>query len=237
MDLTLPHEGGADLADKLMISKAPPDVEIAAYRPGLLPYNLQADKVVVAGLENTGPEDAAVLARHNPVCWLHHDQGYATLPKGMVYNKASTVIVLSPLHYETEKDRWTPKAWDTNCGWFDTSLCYEAAKTKDALWAHRNIWHKGLTEAAEWAAASGAELTVMTGHPREEVLDAMSTHKRFVLISLIIDPGPLAVMEAQLSGCEIVANDLVGWYDEPADALRERIEGNADRFWNRVLNS
>lgn len=77
---------------------------------------------------------------------------------------------------------------------------------------------------------------VMTDRPRSEVLRAMSMCRFMVLISEIFDAGPRAVMEAQLSGCQIVVNSNVGWFNESRAALEMRIQSSGQNFWGALLD-
>jgi hypothetical protein len=63
----------------------------------------------------------------------------------------------------------------------------------------------------------------------------MSRAKYFILLSDVFDPGPRAVMEAQLSGCELIL-DNVGYFDMGKAELRQEIDTAADRFWEVVLS-
>jgi glycosyltransferase involved in cell wall biosynthesis len=79
------------------------------------------------------------------------------------------------------------------------------------------------------------ELEILMDRPREEVIAAMRRTMYFVLLSKIQDPGPFAVMEAQLCGCYLVLDNVGSWPD--ADELRE-VLNNADKdFWGLVCGS
>jgi hypothetical protein len=108
-------------------------------------------------------------------------------------------------------------------------------KQKYALWAHRPEPHKGLDRAVEWAEQNHVDLEVVVGRPQEYVRHMMQLASHFVLLSHIFDPGPRSVMEAQLCGCELVV-DNVGYWDEPPEQLRERIDKADQAFWSLVLS-
>jgi hypothetical protein len=80
----------------------------------------------------------------------------------------------------------------------------------------------------------------MTNAPRGEVLDRMREVETFVHLPLAFESEGRAVMEAVLSGCQVVTNDLVGITSVPewdvADVLRERIAAAPGAYWGAVCN-
>ena len=221
--------GGAEMADEDMIRDAPVKVGVVGPDDPIDSY----DRVVVAGAQHIPVERIPQLT--DAVVWAHGSQAAFghMLP---LYEQARAFIALTPRHLAWEQ-AWIHRrdGWHLNPGTLSTAGL-DPARTKDipALWAHRDVPHKGLQAAEEWAARHGVPLTVATGRPRSEVLDLMSRAERFVLLSSIPDGGPRAVIEAQLAGCELVVNDNVGYWDEPADDLRRRIDRAADDFWELV---
>lgn len=218
--------GGAEGMDRDMISQAPEDVEVF----NTVPENIRDyQHVVLTGaLRLKGIEHMQGVEY---VYWPHDAQDHD--PRW--YSDARAVVWTTPAHQQWGSN-WTVKRSVLNPSWFDTNLFGPETKTHDLLWAARDVEHKGLAEARQWAEEQGATLTVLSGVPREEVAAAMSVHKRFILLSQqkVFDIAPRAVMEAQLSGCEIIVNDLVGYWNESPDVLRDRIDRAADEFWELV---
>ena len=221
--------GGAEMLQELMRSKAPEGVEIVPVDSrGPLDSLQGCDVIVASGLELLGDEDLRRLEAFRPVLWL-----------------------MSPFHIRFERlfsvgrPVWASEALRASAGfsggpvcpgWWDTSAVPEArTRDCDALWAHRDVWHKGEGAAREWAAREGRTLTVLKNRPRPEVLHAMAGADTFVLLPTIVDPCPTAVIEAEIAGCNIVVNSLVGRTPvRGRQANIEYIEGCADRFWEYV---
>jgi hypothetical protein len=248
--------GGAEFCDLQMLNRRPLDMNVTLVNPGFSkdPFGnaalMEADRVVLTSTYPWSPEEVLLFSRKHPLIWLH-DMDY--VPHHPVFAYAEDVVY----HTDWQKDRkpfWTPgqgnwpRAQESLCpGWFDVSpwdgpvsAAHERGMT--ALWAHRAIWHKGLDAASQWAVSRGYELRVMMLQPRSLVIEAMKESNTFVLLSLIDDPGPLAVIEAQLSGCEIKVNEHVGTvrfpddlaYEDQREWLKQHISEQDVHFWNLV---
>lgn len=231
-----PPQGGAELADLSMIARAPEGVEIEMITPGFNAHKVMAEyeRIVVSSLRGfSGPELGVLALKHSAV-WVHDME----FTGHWLYSKAKPLICLTPTHRQTEQNMATLKNSNivVNPGWFDTSNIGPGDKVDYALWAHRDIWHKGLDRAKEWAQTQGVELVIMTHAPHEGVLGAMAHAKWFVLLSNIFDPGPRSVMEAYISECELVV-DNVGVFDSVSpDQLRQIINTADKEFWTEVLS-
>jgi len=228
--------GGAESSDRAMISRRPESVEVTWISPGGVGEGFaDFDEVVLSGLWGFSPHEFGVIARAHPVFWVHDTQ----FSGNWIYHEARQLICLTEGHaeYEIEKNPLLKREQILiNPGWFDVTECKSQGNdVPRALWAHRPEAHKGLDLAAEWAEENGIPLDVMVNRPRSEVLDAMGRYEHFVLLSHIFDPGPRAVMEAQLSGCHVVVNEEVGCFDD-ADDLRVTVDTADKFFWETVLN-
>ena len=190
------------------------------------------DRVVVAGLDLLSPEDVAALVPLRPVVWLMSPPQPWQRP---LLEAARPLVVASP-----EMRGWWPwlPAAEVCSGWFDTSeVPRGVAKEGHALWAARNHPQKGRVEARMWAAARGVELLELTDVPRAAVLEAMGPASYFVLLAKGPDPCPTAVIEAEIAGCEVVTNGLVGRVPvRGADEVAGWIEALPGRFWGWVCD-
>ena len=228
--------GGAERADKQMLQRRPDDVQVTIIRPGGVDEDLaDYDRVVVAGMYGYSSGELHILARLKPIVWAHDMQ----FTGHWFYDEAEHFIALNQMHlsWEQEKTLFKRTELHINPGWMDTTDLhpFDPKWSGTALWAHRNIDHKGLDLAVEWAEAKGVELTILMDSPREAVIQAMKHSQYFVLLSKIKDPGPFAVMEAQLCGCELIVDNVGYWLD--TDELRQRLD-NADKdFWELVCGS
>jgi hypothetical protein len=227
--------GGAESADREMIARRPDGVEVTWVGPGGADETLHDfDVVVLTGMYSFTPRELATISKCKPFFWVHDTQ----FSGNWMYLDAKTVICLTLGHidYEMEKNPLLPRNRVVmNPGGMDVSEPYSKDKLPRALWAHRPEYHKGLDLAAEWVEEHGVELDVLVGRPRTEVLEAMSTHQFFILLSHIYDPGPRSVMEAQLSGCNLVTNDMVGIIED-IDLLKDLLSSADKKFWELVLS-
>lgn len=231
-------EGGAELADMNMIAQKPDGVEVHVFHTRRVSeINFEEyHEIVVTGFLELSQQDEISLYKRRPVVWVHD---MATTSMGL-YEYANPLIVTTPTHlsWEIQSNPRLRHKEDIliNPGYFDTSPYTPKPKEPFALWAHRDVPHKGLDLAVIWAKAKGVRLEVSMGQPREDVAKRMQVAQYFVLISHIQDPGPLAVIEAQLCGCQIVYNRKVGgFFDESPDELRARIDRAGTEFWESVL--
>lgn len=217
-----------------MLERRPKGIDITLVKPGGIRPDLKDyDRVVATGFADYTARELNELSRLTPILWVHDAQ----FSGHWVYEEATKIIVLTPQHleYELEKNpRLNREQFIINPGWMDTGGMIPGTKLDQALWAHRAEPHKGLDNAESWAKEHDVELVVMVGRPHSEVIHEMKHSKYFILLSHIMDPGPRSVMEAQLCGCKIIANDKVGWFDEAPEDLNTRLL-NADKaFWEAI---
>lgn len=225
-------EGGAEQADKNMMKLCPEELTLLG--SGFDQHRLltEFDKVVVSTLRGLSAQEIGVIALTKPAIWVHDMEYHGH----WLYSKARPFIALTPPHLAKEREAVDIEHATLNPGQFDTDgLKDYNGKANFALFAHRNIWHKGLDRAQLWCADNEVPLHVLQDVYRGKVIEAMKLAKYFILLSHIFDPGPWSVMEAQLCGCELII-DNVGFYDEPSDELRARINNAGQMFWEDVLS-
>ena len=228
-------EGGAEFTDREMIERRPEGVEIDVVHPSNFDRLDGYDRVVVSRPELIPAAGAGVIAATRPVFFSHGD----VLPRAPhiahVVQRSRPFIAQTPLSME-HIERWAGplEHAETMVPYMDLEGVHVAEKEDFALWPHRNIWHKGKDLAVEWAHENGVDIRFMSGRPRSEVLEVMARARWVVLLSKILDGCPRSIREAQLSGCELVVNELVGYWDIPADELRERTLAAPKRFWEIV---
>lgn len=223
-----------------MIDAAPEGVEVQVVHPSNIGAGAELFQlIIVTGFNGLDAEANRRLAFHpNVVVWAHdmESTGHG------LYQAARKLILLTPTHLNWEFEAnpgLRNQQISLNPGKFDTSLAYPEKKENFALWAHRGEAHKGLDLAQQWANEAGVPLEVHTNTPWKQHMERKRKAKYFVLLSHIRDPGPLAVMEAQLCDCSLIINDKVGIF--PVTALsRELFRENVDRadeiFWEDVLS-
>ena len=227
------YAGGAEMLQDAMRSRVPAGASIRCVdtrdRSRTLSERLEGcDAVVVAGLELLTPTDVEVLAGWRPLVWLMSPPQPWQNP---LLDAASPLVWAS-----RDMERHYGFSGGEECsGWFDLAdVPRPGPKQPFALWAGRDHPQKGKVEARMWARQAGLELVELTGRPRSEVLAAMAEASHFVLLAKqVFDPCPTTVIEAEIAGCEIVTNRLVG--RTPVRGSEENvayIEECARRFWS-----
>ena len=229
------YAGGAEMLQEAMRSRVPAGTPIRCVdtrdRSQPLSERLEGcERVVVAGLDLLTPEDVQILAGLAPLVWLMSPPRPWQLP---LLQAASPLVWVSD-----DMRRYFGFDRGEHCsGWFDVSdVPRPGPKRRQALWAGRDHPQKGRVEARMWARQAGLELVELTGVPRSEVLAAMDVSSHFVLLAKqVFDPCPTTVIEAEIAGCELVTNWLVG--RTPVRGSEENVtyvEGCAPRFWSWV---
>lgn len=229
------YAGGAEMSTTEMIAAAPDGVEVVTFRPEQgLPDHRYVDKVVVGATERLTPAQIADLVPLKPVVWLRSVQ-----PRHVEPLLRAASVLIWPSHGCAAWHPWSPYDYEICPAPLDTSLIPRGTpKQNFALWAARNHPQKGRTNARLWAWEHNIELVEVTDAPREEVLELMGRARWFVhLPKGVFDPCPRSVIEAEIAGCEIVANSLVGRVPASGpEAVAKFVEGSAERFWRLVTD-
>lgn len=221
------------MTDQRLIELAPKGVKCEIFeRP---PEHLgDFDRIVVTGTEGFSAVEMRYLSYFEPVIYSHSIQSKGE-DRRHLFESASHFIALNPMHLERER-QWVN---------LPTSKCYcipptvnpddfHVGEKKDyVLWAHRNAYHKGLSKAMAWAKQRNLPIRVMYDVSKEEVAAAMAEARWFILLSTIFDAGPRAVIEAQLSGCELIL-DNVGYWDVSSEELRGLVNNAPINFWGVI---
>lgn len=227
------HAGGAEMTTDEMLTQRPADVELLLLDSrGDLGRAAEADVVVVAATELLPDGVLPALAELRPVVWMRSPQRPAVRP---LVDAAGLVLWAS--HEMARSHGWRLDDYRVCSAPLDpTEVPRGVPKEPFALWAARDIWHKGRDAAREWAADAGVELVELSDVPRSTVLEHMGRARWFVHLPVgFVDPCPRTVIEAEIAGCELVVNDRVGRVPvRGADAVAEYVAGAAERFWGWV---
>lgn len=227
--------GGAEMSTEEMIAQAPDGVEVVRFRlPSDLPDLSEFDRVVVGATEHLRQEVAERLLPLRPVYWVRSVQQPWL---GRFFEKSA--LLVWPSDVCARWHDWCKSPYQVCPAPMDVSAIPRDVPKEDfALWAARDIWHKGRDAAREAAAQRGWPLKEITDSDRSVVLQAMGRARWFVhLPQGMVDPCPRAVIEAEIAGCEIVTNDLCGRVPvRGADAVAEYVSGAGERFWEWTLN-
>ena len=229
--------GGAEMTDQKLLSIAPEEVEV--FSPQNWQEAMECERVIITGTDLLSDEAMAELATKNPVVAVHHKQTRSQARAELI-DSASMFICRSPRHLEIELEWASPKASSWVSAPLDSSELQPAKKKEEfALWAARLHQQKGPNEAMEWAQQNKVPLLMMHNKERSVVLEAMSRARYFVFLPNDFDAEPRAVIEAVLSGCEIITNDNAGVSSIPdwrnPDTLRSLVESAGERFWQLAL--
>lgn len=230
------YAGGAEMSTETMIHSAPSGVSVDIFRPAELTTALPEgyDRTIIGATEQLTPALVAdALARKGSfLMWLRSPQPLA----------------LRPLLEAAQGVSWPSEACARWHRWERPSLICPAPINPDevpvgpkedfALWAARDHPQKGRMNARLWAWQNEVKLVEMTNAPREDILDAMKRARYFVhLPKGIIDPCPRTVIEAELAGCELIVNDLVGRAQAEGRALADYLRFIPGRFWRWVSDN
>lgn len=231
--------GGAERSNHNRIEGRPAGVDVTLIHSFNYRQAFDFDRIIVGATDLLSDDALAELGQHRPSVALTHPQP-ASSGNRALFESARIVIGLTPAHlsasvhdYNIQRSAWvlTP---------VELSKVTVAKKEEFALHAARNDWWKGADLAVEWADRNNIPLEIMQREPHETVLEAMSRAKYFVHLPKILDAEPTAVIEAVLSGCEIVHNDNVGLASVPdwsnPESLRIRMETASADFWELALN-
>jgi hypothetical protein len=228
--------GGAEMTDATLLADAP--VEVKTFLPHQWKDAMDYDEIVITGTDLLSPYSMLQLAKKNPVVAVHHEQTQNE-HKATLINSSKVFICRSPRHLELELAWTNPKASTWVTAPLDISEITQKPKENFALWAARMHNQKGPKEAQAWADQQGIPLVMMTDKPRAEVLETMSRASHFVFLPNNFDAEPRSVIEAVLSGCQVVTNELAGitsvpnWRDP--EVLTELVNGAKQLFWDRIL--
>ena len=224
------------MTDQRCLALAPKEVKII--HPDNWAEALDYEKIIITGTDLLPEGGMIQLAAKNPVVAIHHKQTRSSARAHLI-SSASTFICRTPRHIEIEREWTNPK----NSAWcvspLDTSELQVRKKEEFALWAARLHIQKGPSEALAWATNNAVPILMLHDRPREQVLEAMSRAKYFVFLPNDFDAEPRAVIEAVLSGCEIVTNENAGITSIPdwrnPETLSELVEKAGERFWELAL--
>lgn len=230
------YVGGAEVNELEMIKARPTGVEVTMIRPGGVEPGLdEFDEVIVTGIYGYSPRELNIIGRSKPLFWVQDTQ----FSSHWFYELCDVVIFLNEMHRAYEV-KMNPQV-EYRQYFINHAYIPEFSEIRDdkkhvphtALWAHRPMAHKGLDNAADWAKEREIPLTVLVHRPRYQVLSAMQNHHFFLMLPHSFDAGPRAVMEAQLSGCEIIVNDKVGIWED-VEAMRAHMATADKTFWQIV---
>lgn len=229
------YAGGAEMLQDAMRSRKPDDVEIDLIDTRDRTHDLveiasSYDRIVISSCELLDDRDLHGLAQLEPLVWIMS----RPQPRWTRVLNAARPLVWAAPQMMTWFD-WAPHG-EVCSGWFDTSAIQrDSVKERRALWAARDHPQKGRINARIWARDHDIPLLEMTNAPREQVINAMETSTHFVMLPKGYDPCPTTVVEAEIAGCTIIANNLVGRVPvRGADAVAEWIEDLPRKFWNWI---
>jgi hypothetical protein len=225
------------MTDVALLTDAPAEVTII--RPENWKQALEFGKIVITGTDLLSPFAMTQLARRKPIVAVHHLQT-RTEERQQLLSSASTLICHTPRHLELELEWTSPKQSTWIISPHDPAQFTAKPKENFALWAARMHPQKGPVEAQAWAEQEGIPLVMMHDKSRAEVLETMSRASHFVFLPTGFDAEPRTIIEAVLSGCNVVTNDLAGissipnWRDP--QVLTELVTNSKELFWQTVLN-
>jgi hypothetical protein len=230
------YAGGAEMSTEEMWQQAPEGVQVVPRNPRVWVDDLdEFDRIVVGSPESMSDVQMRAAGERSPVLWLRSPHTERIRPL-----LESARLLVWPSHECAAWHSWWRGPYEVCPAPLDVTLIPRGVpKENFALWAGRSVGHKGVHNAVSWAEQNGVELRTLTNVPRNTVLEAMGRARWFVHLPIgPVDPCPRTVIEAEIAGCEIVVNDLVGRVPvRGADAVAEFVAGSAERFWSWTLNA
>ena len=228
--------GGAEMTDKRLLEIAPEEVKII--QPADWEQALDYEQIIVTGTDQLTDDAMNQLANRKPVVAIHHKQTRSQARANLI-SSARRLICRTPRHIQIELEWTTPKNFSWVLSPLDVTEFQVGEKENFALWAARLHQQKGPGEALSWSTANNIPILMMHNKPRAEVLEVMSRAKHFIFLPNDFDAEPRAVIEAVLSGCEVVTNSNAGitsvpnWHDP--ETLTKLVEQAGERFWQLAL--
>lgn len=228
--------GGAEMTDKKLLEIAPKDIRVI--HPQNWQEALEYDEVIITGTDLLTDLAMVTLAEKKPVVAVHHKQT-RTQARQQLINSARRLICRTPRHLQIELEWTSPKESSWVVSPLDSTELTPAPKENFALWAARLHPQKGPSEALAWSTHNEVPILLLHDKPRATVLQAMSRAKYFVFLPNDFDAEPRAVVEAVLSGCEVITNQDAGitsipnWRDP--SVLRKLVNKAGERFWELAL--
>lgn len=233
------YAGGAERIAERRINAAPRGVTVDVLRPHEWERAMDADLVIIAATDLLPHEAFLHLATKNPVVAVAHTQ-LQTPGNRALFESAKIFIGLSPAHTQESIGWCDVKRSDYAMTPLIPSDYWIEQKENIALHAARDDYYKGKELAIQWAEERGIPITVMHREPHLEVRKAMAKSKYFVHLPRSFDAEPGAVIEALLSGCQLVVNNHVGFTSVPfwTDrlAVSEATSTAAQKFWELALS-
>jgi hypothetical protein len=122
---------------------------------------------------------------------------------------------------------------------------FEKAKEKDRndVWLIQDSqsWIKGTADAIDYAKKNNLKYELIKNMSHEEVLDKMATSKGLIFFPRGGDTCPRLVIEAKLSGCELILNDYVqhkneDWFTGSKEDAINYLRSRGKEFWDKTLS-
>lgn len=233
------YRGGGEMTDAVLRGAAPATVELEVLAPERAREADGYDRVVVTGTDHLAEADMVRLSMLRPLVFLHHRQK-PSQARAMLLGAADPLVVHTPAHEAVERSWCEPGRVEHVLSPM-TDRFRTGPKRDVALWAARDHASKGRLVAEAYATSKGWPFRAMFDSPRDDVLDAMAEARWFIHLPLWFESEARSVIEAVLSGCEVVANRNVGltslerWRDPVW--LAEQTSTAAQRFWGLVCGS
>ena len=122
---------------------------------------------------------------------------------------------------------------------------FEKAEEKDRndVWLIQDSqsWIKGTTDAIDYAKKNNLKYELIKNMSHEQVLDKMATSKGLIFFPRGGDTCPRLVIEAKLSGCELILNDYVqhkneDWFTGSKQDAIAYLRSRGKEFWDVTLS-
>ena len=116
-------------------------------------------------------------------------------------------------------------------------------KNRNDVWLIQDSqsWIKGTTDAIDYAKKNNLKYELIKNMSHEQVLDKMATSKGLIFFPRGGDTCPRLVIEAKLSGCELILNDYVqhkneDWFTGSKQDAIAYLRSRGKEFWDVTLS-
>lgn len=227
------YAGGAEMCVEEVMKYAPDHVEIITHSPSFPIPKIDFDSVVIASTDDLSDYRISEYAELSPVVWLQSPQPPRVAP---LFEGASKVFMPSQEFYDWHE--WLSVEYELLPSPMNVEKIPRNQPKEDfVLWAGRNHPYKGMDAARAWAVERGLPFVGMWQNSREEVLEAMGRARYFVhLPNTVVDPCPRTVIEAEIAGCEVIVNSLVGRVSvRGSEAVAKAVTESGKGFWSWAI--
>lgn len=261
--------GGAERTNSLLVQAIPDDLELSFLTPSLLTDKdmLKSDLLIVSNVKLFGVEqlkwidDTNKKIRVERDYWNLIDDTHKPYKKS-IWEGSVAGVFTSPAH----RDEYLklhpgitfPDTLFTIPSPIETYNFWRRKKENIIVYIGALDIHKGIVDVLEWAKTQGLIVIVhgqgrlrrwVASHPNaryggvisyDAIAQLLGKAMMFIHRPVWVEPYGRTVIEARLSGCQLLLNDRIGclsydWWGEENSYLRYFLPTQGKVFWDTIL--